>query len=123
MKKIEARPKAKKDTGTKQKTKARAKTKIETKKTKIQTNIEHILSKEIAQLQLDKEELAHNAKWGYIMSAQGVLLKAAGNYAHLLMEQVLLEMEAESEEEDAKWEEENAKRKEEEAKRKEDSAD
>lgn len=85
-------------------------TKKETKskeKTKAQTKIEHILRKEIAQLQLDKEELAHNAKWGYIMSAQGVLLKAAGNYANLLMEQVLLEGEAAREEEEAKLEAES----------------
>ena len=85
-------------------------TKKETKskeKTKAQKKIANLLKEEIAQLQRDKEELAHLIEYGYFTSAQGVLLKAAGNYAHLLMEQVLLEGETEWEEEKAGWEEDS----------------
>ena len=73
-------------------------TKKETKskeKTKAQKKIANLLKEEIIQLQRDKEELAYYVEYGYFVGAQGVLLKAAGNYAHLLMEQVLLEGEAE----------------------------
>lgn len=52
---------------------------------------------EIAQIKRDRRQLKYHVEYGSHLDTQGVLLRAAGNYAHLLMQQVLFEQKAELE--------------------------